>query len=67
MRKTFRSSFSLPSTLGKIYNPGKDQFGRSVVVFDNTVQNTTSHDDQMTFLAWSLEFALREMPSYTDK
>ena len=64
---------SLPSLLnlnfqsGKIYNPGFDQYGRAIVVFDNTVQNTTVHADQMTLLAWSLELAIREMAPHTDK
>lgn len=52
---------------GKIYIPGKDKYGRSVVVFDNTVQNTTDHDDQINFLAWNLEFAIHEMSKEVDK
>ena len=46
---------------GKIYNPGVDKWGRQVVIFDNSVQNTKSASDQMKFLAWSLNFAVREM------
>jgi len=47
---------------GKIYLPGMDAYGRPVVIFDNTVQNTNNVDKQMEFLAWSLEFAIRLMP-----
>jgi hypothetical protein len=49
------------SETGKIYCPGYDRWGRSIVVLDNTVQNTNSIDDQMTFLAWNLEFAIKMM------
>ena len=50
---------------GKIYLPGMDAYGRPVVIFDNTVQNTNNVDKQMEFLAWSLEFAIRLMPPAT--
>jgi hypothetical protein len=49
------------SQTGKVWVSDLDRHGRTVVVFDNTVQNTQSTDDQMLFLAWSLEFALRVM------
>lgn len=55
------------SETGKIWCPGPDRWGRPVVIFDNTVQNTDSVDDQMLFLAWCLEFAIRDMPAHTDK
>lgn len=42
---------------GKIYCPGMDRWGRSIVVFNNEAQNTKSAEDHMNFLAWSLEFA----------
>lgn len=42
---------------GKIYCPGMDRWGRSVIVFNNEAQNTKSAEDHMNFLAWSLEFA----------
>lgn len=37
------------------------------MVFDNTVENTYSIDDQMTYLAWKLEFAIRSMEDHVDK
>lgn len=52
---------------GKIYCPGYDKWGRSVLVFDNAVQNTNCVDDQMTFLAWNLEFAIKLMKPNVDK
>lgn len=86
---------------GKIYIPGKDQWGRPIMVFDNSVQvrgfhllinrrityllllfsflypfpfvrlsqNTTDVENQMRFLAWNLEFLIREMDvdANTDK
>lgn len=52
---------------GKIYCPGYDRWGRSVLVFDNAVQNTKCVDDQMTFLAWNLEFAIKLMKPNVDK
>ncbi len=55
------------SETGKIYCPGFDKWGRSVLVFDNTVQNTNSIDDQMIFLAWNLEFAIKLMKPQVDK
>lgn len=53
--------FSKECETGKIYNPGFDQYNRPFIVFDNTVQNTHNVDDHMLFLAWSLEFAIRQM------
>ena len=43
-----------------------DRWGRSVVVFDNTVQNTKDDEANMRFLAFNLEHALRKMqlPTY---
>jgi len=35
---------------GKIYIPGEDKWGRPVVIFDNSVQNTTNGDNQLNFL-----------------
>ena len=52
---------------GKIYIPGNDKFGRSIVIFDNSVQNTNNVDNQMTFLAWNLETAAKLMKSEVDK
>lgn len=58
---------SKESETGKISLPGLDKWGRSVVIFNNTVQNTDSVDDQMTFLAWNLELATRLNQPYADK
>lgn len=58
---------SRESETGKVYVPGKDQWGRPVIVLDNTVQNTDSIDDQMLFLAWNLEFGIKEMSPANDK
>lgn len=58
---------SKESETGKIYCSGNDRWGRPVIVFDNTVQNTNVVDNQMKFLAWNLEFAIRQMPSNIDK
>lgn len=52
---------------GKIYVPGYDKWERPVVIFDNSVQNTKSADDQQTFLAWNLEYACKMMPKTVDK
>jgi hypothetical protein len=35
---------------GKIYIPGNDKWGRPIVIFDNSVQNTTNGDNQLNFL-----------------
>jgi hypothetical protein len=61
------TKMSRESETGKIWCPGSDQWGRPIVIFDNTVQNTNSVDDQMLFLAWCLEFSIKEMPDHTDK
>ena len=57
---------SRESETGKVYTPGKDQWGRPVIILDNTVQNTDSIDDQMLFLAWNLEFGIKEMSPNND-
>ena len=49
------------------YELGLDRWGRPLLIFDNTVQNTASVDDQMLFLGWNLEFAIKQMPKYVDK
>jgi hypothetical protein len=61
------ANMSRESETGKIYSPGHDKWGRSVLILDNTVENTNSVDDQMTFLAWNLEYAIKRMPSHVDK
>mmetsp|Transcript_15037 Transcript_15037/g.25074 ORF Transcript_15037/g.25074 Transcript_15037/m.25074 type:complete len:303 (+) Transcript_15037:243-1151(+) len=58
---------STESETGKIYCPGVDQWGRSVLVLNNSVQNTKSDDDHMVFLAWNLEFAIKTMSPSADK
>eukprot|EP01038_Epipyxis_sp_PR26KG_P012344 gene12344-16555_t len=55
------------SKTGKIYCSGYDQWKRPVIIFDNTVQNTNSVDDQMSFLGWNLELAVQMMSSSIDK
>ena len=37
------------------------------MVLDNTVENTCSVDDQMSYLAWKLELAIRSMGEGVDK
>jgi len=59
--------FSKEGETGKVYNPGFDCWGRPIVIFDNGVQNTTNVDDQIIFVAWSLELAVRMMPPHVDK
>ena len=52
---------------GKIYIPGHDKWGRPIVIFDNSVQNTVDSEGQLYFLAWNLETAIKFMPKHTDK
>lgn len=66
-REGWMEYMSKESETGKIYCPGRDRWGRSVVIFDNTVQNTPHVDDHMNFLAWNLEFAIKLMPPTIDK
>ena len=63
----WEAKMSRESETGKVYTPGKDRWGRPVIVLDNTVQNTDSVDDQMLFLAWNLEFGIKEMSPSNDK
>jgi hypothetical protein len=63
----WEEKMSKESETGKIYCPGHDLWKRPIVVFDNTVQNTTVVDDHMTFLAWNLEFSIKMMPKNVDK
>lgn len=60
-QENWETKMSHESETGKIYCPGYDRWGRSVLVFDNTVQNTPHVDDHMLFLAWNLEFAIKMM------
>lgn len=55
------------SETGKIYISGVDKWGRPVVIFDNSVQNTNCTTDQLNFLSWNLEYACRMMPLTVDK
>jgi len=66
-REHWSIKFKKECATGKIYNPGLDQFNRPFIIFDNEAQNTSNVDDQMLFLAWSLEFAIRQMPITVDK
>lgn len=46
---------------------GKDQWGRPLLIFDNSVQNTSCPDAHMRLLSWGLEFAVKMMPDTVDK
>ncbi|GMH98865.1 hypothetical protein TrST_g13147 [Triparma strigata] len=46
---------------GKIHLPCYDRFGRPVVVFDNSVQNTQNEADQMKFLSYCFDLACKAM------
>ena len=52
---------------GKIQLAGRDKNDREVVIFDNSVQNTTSSDGQLNYLAWNLEMAIHTSPPHVDK
>lgn len=45
---------------GKIYNAGADRWGRPVVIFNNSVNNSNDPRAQMRYLAFNLETALRK-------
>jgi hypothetical protein len=45
---------------GKIYNAGTDRWGRPVVIFNNSVNNSNDPRAQMRYLAFNLETALRK-------
>jgi len=57
----------IESRTGKIFVSGKDKWGRPVIIFNNECQNTNDVDDQMTFLAFNLELAIKEMGDAVDK
>jgi hypothetical protein len=61
------AKMSIEAETGKIYFPGSDRWGRPVLVLNNQVQNTACVEDQMKYLAWSLELAVRCMPPAVDK
>jgi len=53
---------------GRLYIPGHDIYGRPILIFDNTARAVSNNsDEQITFLAWNLEFAIRLMPKNVDK
>lgn len=66
-KEDWQAPFSKECETGKIYYPGFDRWGRPVVCFDNSAQNTTNVDDQMLYLGWLLNFSCREMPENVDK
>lgn len=65
--KEWEARMSHEAETGKIYLPGYDRWGRPVIIFDNTVQNTKSAEDQLAYLAWNLEQAIALMPKHVDK
>ena len=52
---------------GKVYHPGLDKWGRPILVFDNHVENTWKQDQNMKFLCWNMERAIRLMPQGVEK
>lgn len=54
---------------GKYYvsEAGRDKWGRPVIVFNNTVQNTTEVGPQMEALIFTLLRAIRQLPSGVEK
>jgi hypothetical protein len=46
---------------GKIYMCGSDCHGRPIIVFDNSCQNTKGRENQMKFLAFYFELAVKQM------
>ncbi len=47
---------------GKIYLCERfDHHGRPVIVFDNSVQNTSGREGQMKYMSWYLELAIKAM------
>jgi hypothetical protein len=64
----WEESMKTESDTGKMYINGYDQYHRPVIVFDNSVQNTSNVDTQLVALAWNLDTACRMMdPTRTDK
>lgn len=59
----WEDKMSLENASGKVYIPGYDRWGRSLIVFDNQSQNTSSAEDHMNFLAFNLELSTRLMKS----
>eukprot|EP00292_Cryptomonas_paramecium_P011547 CAMPEP_0113717492 /NCGR_PEP_ID=MMETSP0038_2-20120614/34566_1 /TAXON_ID=2898 /ORGANISM="Cryptomonas paramecium" /LENGTH=311 /DNA_ID=CAMNT_0000645313 /DNA_START=83 /DNA_END=1015 /DNA_ORIENTATION=+ /assembly_acc=CAM_ASM_000170 len=58
---------SKESSTGKLYCAGSDRWGRPVVIFNNTVENSNDSEGRMLLLAWNLEFACKMMPTGVDK
>jgi len=46
---------------GKVYLPGFDRWGRSIIILNNSVENSKNPDDIMEYMAFNFDFALREM------
>ena len=66
-KENWQAPFSKECETGKIYYPGFDRWGRPLVCFDNSAQNTSNVDDQMLYLGWLLNLSCREMPENVDK
>ena len=47
--------FSHECETGKIFRPGLDRWGRPLMCFNNTCQNTDDSESHMMFLAWNME------------
>lgn len=52
--------FTKQGQTGKIYLAGTDRWGRPVVIFNNSVNNSNDPRAQMRYLAFNLETALRQ-------
>lgn len=52
---------------GKIKRPGLDRHGRPLLILDNTVENTSEQEGQMTYLRWNIENLGRQMKNGVEK
>jgi len=59
--------FAKEAETGKIRVTGMDRYGRAVMVFDNSAENTTDDDWHMNFVAWNTMLATRTMAPARDK
>jgi len=60
-------AFERENATGKIRVPGVDRWGRAVLCFDNSCQNTNDRTGQMEFLAYSLALCGRTHRPGRDK
>jgi len=55
------------SKFGSVYVSGSDCYGRPIIAMDDSTRTYTNIEENLTFLAWTLDLACEVMPPSVDK